>query len=145
MSEIKKVNNDFSVAGQVTQSDLKQAAEEGFKSVLNLRSPDESTYQADEQAQAQTVGLTYANVPLSPSVVEPNRVEAALNQLHDLPTPVLVHCGAGLRATAITLIALAKQQNWTLEKLTKEAEYLGFSLDQPHLQQFIQETYSDVP
>jgi uncharacterized protein (TIGR01244 family) len=144
MSEIKKVNNDFSVAGQVTQAELKQAAKEGFQSVLNLRSPDESTYQTDEQAQAEAAGLKYANVPLSPSVVDPDCVNAALDRLDDLPTPVLVHCGAGLRATAITLIALAQQQNWTLEKLTQEAKSLGFSLEQPHIQQFIEETYHNA-
>jgi uncharacterized protein (TIGR01244 family) len=141
MSDLKKVNDEVSVAGQVTPEDLQQAAEAGFKSVLNLRSPEESTFLVDEQQQAEAVGLQYANVPLSSSTVDQDGVDAALNQLNELPAPVLVHCGAGLRATGITLIALAKQQNWSLEQLTAEAERLGFSLEQPHIKQFIYENY----
>lgn len=142
MSDIKKVNDDLSVAGQVTPENLQQAAAEGFKSVLNLRSPDEATFATDEPQQAKAVGLQYANTPLAATTADPESIDAAIAQLNELPTPVLVHCGAGLRATGITLIALAKQQNWSLETLTTEAERLGFSLDQPHIRQFIQENYS---
>jgi uncharacterized protein (TIGR01244 family) len=142
MSEIKKVNDDLSVAGQVTPEDLQQAAAEGFKSVLNLRSPDETTFLADEPQQAEAAGLQYANTPLSATTADPYGIDAALAQLNHLPTPVLIHCGAGLRATGITLIALAKQENWTLEQLTAEAERLGFSLEQPHIKQFIESNYT---
>lgn len=141
MSEIKKINDDLSVAGQVTPEDLRQAAKEGFKSVLNLRSPMELTFLADEPHLAEIAALQYANTPLSATTADPESSDAALAQLNELPAPVLVHCGAGLRATGITLIALAKQQNWSLETLTAEAERLGFSLDQPHIRQFIQENY----
>ena len=52
----------LSAAGQPTPEELKQAAQEGFKSVLNLRSPDEPGFLSDEQQQAQAAGLQYANI-----------------------------------------------------------------------------------
>jgi uncharacterized protein (TIGR01244 family) len=143
MEDAKKVSEKFSVAGQLTPEDLKQASQAGFKSVLNLRSSSEANSLPDEQQQAEAVGLEYANVPLQPSVAEGSSVSKALEQLEALPKPVLIHCGAGLRAGAIAMIATAKEQNWTLEQLTEKATEIGLNLNQAHIQQFIQETYRD--
>lgn len=49
MENVKKINNELTVAGQITPEQLQQAVEEGFKSVLNLRSPDEEGFLVDEQ------------------------------------------------------------------------------------------------
>lgn len=38
MSDIKKVSDEFSAGGQPTPETLKQLADEGYKSVVNLRS-----------------------------------------------------------------------------------------------------------
>lgn len=137
----KKLNDDYSIAGQVTPEQLQQAAEEGFRSVLNLRSPDEAGVLADEQAQANASGLEYANVPLSNANIDSDKVAQAIQELGDLPKPVLIHCGAGARAGGIALIATAIQDGLTLEDLTTKAEEVGVSLDQPHLKQFIAEQY----
>ncbi|MEH1893400.1 MAG: sulfur transferase domain-containing protein [Nostoc sp.] len=67
LSHIKKVSEDLSAAGQLTSRELKQAAEEGFKSVLNLPFPNEAGFLNDEQQQAQAAGLQYTNVPLKHS------------------------------------------------------------------------------
>ncbi|MBF2025643.1 MAG: protein tyrosine phosphatase family protein [Oscillatoriales cyanobacterium C42_A2020_001] len=142
MESAKKVSDEYSVAGQPSADDLNQAAESGFKSVLNLRSPNETNTLPDEQQQAEAAGLNYANVPLNSSVADEVLVNRALEELEDLPKPVLIHCGAGLRAGAIALIATARDLKWTLEQLTAKANEVGLSLDQPHLKQFIQETYS---
>ena len=141
MAEAKKISSEFSAAGQVTPEDLTQAAQQGFKSVLNLRSPHESGALPDEQQHAEAAGLEYANVPLSSGVSDEAAVAEALSQLEALPTPVLLHCGAGLRAGAIGLISTATQLGWTEEQTIAKATELGISLDQPHLQQFIQTTY----
>lgn len=145
MEITKKVNENYSVAGQPSAADLKQAAENGFKSVLNLRSPNEVNTLPDEQQQAEAAGLSYANVPLNSSVPDEVLVSKALEELEDLPKPVLIHCGAGLRAGAIALIATARDLKWTLEQLTEKANEVGLSLEQPHLKQFLQETYGSNP
>jgi uncharacterized protein (TIGR01244 family) len=137
----KKVNDDYSIAGQVTPEQLKQAADEGFKSVLNLRSPDEAGVLADEPEQANAVGLEYINIPLSNTNFDTSKITKAIEDLGDLPKPVLIHCGAGARAGGIALIATAIQEGLTLEELTTKAKEIGLDLDQPHLKQFVEKQY----
>ncbi|MEH1968741.1 beta-lactamase hydrolase domain-containing protein [Nostoc sp.] len=141
MSNTKKVSDDLSTAGQLTSEELKQAAQEGFKSVLNLRSPDEAGFVSDEQQQAEAVGLQYANVPLKPS--EPNQelTKLAIQEIENLPKPILIHCAAGARAGGIALIANAISEGLTYEKISQKAQELGLNLEQPHLKQFLLEKY----
>ncbi|MEH1826493.1 MAG: sulfur transferase domain-containing protein [Nostoc sp.] len=94
MSNTKKVSDDLSAAGQLTSEDLKQAAQEGFKSVLNLRSPDEAGFFNDEQQQAEAAGLQYANIPLKPSEANQELTELAIQEIENLPKPILIHCAA---------------------------------------------------
>lgn len=141
MSNPKKVSDDLSIAGQVTPEDLQQAAQAGFKSVLNLRSPDETGFLSDEQQQAQAAGLEYANIPLRPT--EPNQelAQAAIEEIENLPKPILIHCAGGARAGGIALIATAIDEGLSQEEITQKAKEVGISLEQPHLKQFLLEKY----
>ncbi|MEH1769663.1 protein tyrosine phosphatase family protein [Nostoc sp.] len=141
MSNTKKVSDDLSAAGQLTSEDLKQAAQEGFKSVLNLRSPDEAGFLSDEQQQAEAAGLQYANVPLKPSEPNQEQTELAIQEIENLPKPILIHCAAGARAGGIALIANAISEGLTYEEISQKAQELGLNLEQPHLKQFLLEKY----
>lgn len=141
----KKLNEDLSYAGQPTPEQLQEAADSGFKAVLNLRSPAESGVSADEAAQAAAAGLGYANVPLSNENPDFEQISKALWEVESLPKPLLIHCGAGLRAGAIALIANAIEEGLTLEQLKAKAQGLGIKLEQPHLKKFIAERYPTPP
>ncbi|WP_392482334.1 beta-lactamase hydrolase domain-containing protein [Nostoc sp. C110] len=141
MSNTKKVSEDLSAAGQPTPKDLKQAAQEGFKSVLNLRSPDEPGFLSDEQQQAQVAGLQYANIPLKPSEANQELTDAAIQEIENLPKPILIHCAAGARAGGIALISNAISEGLTYEEISQKAQELGLNLEQPHLKQFLLEKY----
>ncbi|MEH2258858.1 beta-lactamase hydrolase domain-containing protein [Nostoc sp.] len=141
MSNTKKVSDDLSAAPQLTSEELKQAAQEGFKSVLNLRSPDEAGFLSDEQQQAQAAGLQYANVPLKPSEPNQEQTELAIQEIENLPKPILIHCAAGARAGGIALIANAISEGLTYEEISQKAQELGLNLEQPHLKQFLLEKY----
>jgi uncharacterized protein (TIGR01244 family) len=98
---------------------------------------------SDEQQKAEAVGLQYANIPLKPT--EPNQelTKAALEEIANLPKPILIHCAAGARASGIALIANAIQEGLTYEQIQQKATDLGISLEQPHLKQFLLEQYTD--
>lgn len=64
METIRKINNELTIAGQIDSAELKRLADEGYKSVLNLRSPDEMGFQSSEQLYAQLLGLHYTNLPI---------------------------------------------------------------------------------
>ncbi|AFY43841.1 sulfur transferase domain-containing protein [Nostoc sp. PCC 7107] len=141
MSNSKKVSENLSTAGQVTNEELQQLAQAGFKSVLNLRSPDEAGFLNDEQQQAQEAGLEYANVPLKPSQADKELTELAIEKIDNLPKPILIHCAAGARAGGIALIATAVNEGLTYEQITQKASELGINLEQPHLKQFLLDKY----
>nr|WP_322710049.1 sulfur transferase domain-containing protein [Nostoc sp. ChiSLP03a]MDZ8211187.1 sulfur transferase domain-containing protein [Nostoc sp. ChiSLP03a] len=141
MSNTKKVSDDLSAAPQLTSEELKQAAQEGFKSVLNLRSPDEAGFLSDEQQQAEAAGLQYANVPLKPSEANQEQTELAIQEIENLAKPILIHCAAGARAGGIALIANAISEGLTYKEISQKAQELGLNLEQPHLKQFLLEKY----
>ncbi len=138
MSDVKKVSDEFSAGGQPTPETLKQLADEGYKSVVNLRSPNETGVLADEQQQAKAVGLEYVNVPLKTNSANDNLTATVLSELEELSTPVYFHCGAGGRASALALIAFATQQKLNREKILARAKELDINPDQPHLKQFLE-------
>ena len=142
MSDLKKVNDDLSIAGQISSKELKQLAIGGFKSVLNLRSPDENGFFNDEKQEAQIVGLEYVNVPLNSK--EPNQqlIAEAILEIDHLPKPILIHCAGGARAGGIALIAEAIQAGFTYQEIAQKATELGISLEQPHLKQFLLEKFA---
>jgi uncharacterized protein (TIGR01244 family) len=134
---IKKVSDEFSAGGQPTPETLKQLAEQGYKSVVNLRSLDEVGALEDEQQQTEAAGLQYVNVPLKSTEANDNLTAKVLSELEELPTPVYFHCGAGGRASALALIAFATRQKLNREEVLQKAKELGINPDQPHLQQFL--------
>ncbi len=138
MSDIKKVSDEYSAGGQPTPETLKQLVDEGYKSVVNLRSLDETGALADEQQQAQAVGLEYVNVPLKSTEANDNSTAKVLSELQQLPTPVYFHCGAGGRASALALIAFATQHQLNLEQVLAKAKELDINPDQAHLKQFLE-------
>lgn len=140
--EIRKVNDAYSSAAQITSEQLTQAAADGFKSVLNLRAADEPGFIDTEDEQAAALGLAYRNTPVSPSQAESAPLQQALEALGSLPQPVLIHCRGGLRATAVALAAIALDQNLSHEQFVERVQAEGLTLDQPQIQQFIQDHYS---
>jgi uncharacterized protein (TIGR01244 family) len=133
----KKISEDLTAGGQPDAETIHQLAEQGFKSIVNLRSPTEAGTLNDEQQRAEAAGLQYVNVPLSSSEPNAELTLKVLAELETLPTPVFLHCGAGARGGALALIALATQQGLNREQVLAKAEELGISPEQPHLQSFL--------
>ncbi|MBD2075755.1 phosphatase [Phormidium sp. FACHB-592] len=131
------MSDEFSAGGQPTPVDLKQLADQGFKSVVNLRSSNEVGALVDEQQQAENVGLQYVNVPLQPTEANADLTAAVLAAVELLPTPVFFHCGAGGRASAAALITFATQQKLSRKAVLEKAATLGINPEQPQLQQFL--------
>ncbi len=142
MTDFKKVNDDLSIAGQISAEELRKLAIEGFKSVLNLRDPDENGFFHDEKQEAQIVGLEYTNIPLNSQAPNQELTAEAILEIDHLPKPILIHCAGGARAGGIALIAEAIQSGFTYEQIAQKANELGINLEQPHLKQFLVENFA---
>lgn len=127
MEPIRTIRDDLAIAGQISLEQLKQLARDGYRSVLNLRSPDETGYWADEQSITLGLNLYYLNLPLSRDMLDQATIRAVLQELEDLPKPVLVHCDTALRSAAIALIYVATDQGITYNQAFEKAMNLGLA------------------
>ena len=103
-----RVSDRLSVGGQPSEGDIDQLAERGFKAVVNLRTDDEADLPISPEAErgyAEAVGLTYRRLPIRAAGLRPHQVEAFRRIVESLPGPIYVHCGAGNRASAISILA----------------------------------------
>lgn len=125
METIRKINDELAIAGQILPEQLKQLAEQGFKSVLNLRSPDEKGFSSNERQQAESFGLCYANVPAQMESIDGESAIFVLQYINELPKPELVHCENGALAAVMVLMHIAICQGDTVNQAFERVEQLG--------------------
>lgn len=87
--------------GQPTDNELRQAAELGYKTVVNLRTDGEEI-PFDEPALVEELGMEYVRLPIAGAEGITSENAAALAAiLNDAERPILLHCGSGNRVGAL--------------------------------------------
>ena len=122
MKEPIKLSDRLSAGGQPTEEDLGWLAEVGFRSVVNLRLDGEKNQPMApdvEGTKAAAAGLGYRHVPVSVASLSARDLDSFRKAVEELPGPVYVHCGAGQRACAFSL--LVERQGETPESAFAEA------------------------
>ncbi|MBE8988892.1 beta-lactamase hydrolase domain-containing protein [Nostoc sp. LEGE 12450] len=125
MNIVRKINDQLAIAGQVTPDQLKQIADEGYKSVLNLRLPDETGLLADEHEKTEFLGLYYVNFPTKTEDINHQSMLQIYQAIVELPKPTLIHCDNSIRSAAIVLLYIAIKQGITFEKALQKVISLG--------------------
>ncbi|ACC83294.1 beta-lactamase hydrolase domain-containing protein [Nostoc punctiforme] len=125
MNIVRKINDQLAIAGQITPDQLKQIADEGYKSVLNLRLPDETGLLADEQEKTEFLGLYYVNFPTKTEDINHQSMLQIYQTIVELPKPTLIHCDNSIRSAAIVLLYIAIKQGITFEKALQKVITLG--------------------
>ena len=102
------VRPDLATGGQPTAETLAQLKSLGFKTVVNLRTPQEGA--AEERAAVEAQGLRYVNVPFTLETFSLADVEAVEKVLADPSAgPVLLHCHSSNRVGAVWAAIQARQ------------------------------------
>ncbi|MBD2410469.1 hypothetical protein FACHB389_04245 [Nostoc calcicola FACHB-389] len=125
MNIVRKINNELAIAGQVTLDQLKQIADEGYKSVLNLRFPDETGFLVDEQQKTELLGLYYMNLPFKAEDISDRGTLQIFQRIAQLPKPTLIHCDNSIRSAAIVLLYISLKQGIEFEKALQKVINLG--------------------
>jgi len=89
--------------GQPTFDQIKQAAETGFKTVINLRTDNELPDPAQELTWVEGSGMKYIHIPISvPEGLTPQKTKVFAEAL-SMPEnyPLIVHCKSGNRVGAM--------------------------------------------
>jgi uncharacterized protein (TIGR01244 family) len=137
-----RVSDRISVGGQPSEADLDRLAERGFRAVINLRTDDESNLPISPEAErafAETAGLAYRRLPIRPAGLRPHEVEAFRAIARDLPGPIFVHCAAGERASAISV--LAEGVGETADATLLEAARQGIAIPEHDFGAFIRQCF----
>jgi len=102
---------DVCVAPQLTAEAMAEAAQAGFKSVVNNRpdfehGPDQPT-SAQIEAAARAAGLEYRHLPVAGGYQSPEEIAAMAKLLAELPRPLLMFCRSGARSSRLYQAAVA--------------------------------------
>ena len=134
-----KLSEEITVTGQLTEEQIKQAAQEGFHSVLNLRAPEEEGVLSREKEIAQGAGLSYLNIPVLKKEINDELTTNVLFEIDSLPKPALIHCASGIRAGAMAFMHRATREGLSAEEAMSKAQSLGFDCSsEPELKQFFE-------
>ncbi|EYD72149.1 hypothetical protein Lokhon_00939 [Limimaricola hongkongensis DSM 17492] len=145
MENVVEIDSNHSIARFAPdEAALRQAAEKGFRSVVNFRTAEEKQEVApdEERRIAEDAGLTYLHHPVSPEALDDALVDDFRRSLDDLPQPVLLHCASGKRAGAMTLMALAAEKGLDGDAVIDMGRENGLDLSQEQIGQFVK-AYAD--
>lgn len=103
--DIKNIDQRFSIAGQLNETDLEDIARQGFKLVINFRPDGEGgetqPHNAVLAAKARELGLDYAYLPVVPNQIQASDIEKMHMLLARHEGPVLGFCRTGNRANSV--------------------------------------------
>ena len=139
MNQFKPLGNGTLIGPQPSESDLRQAKQEGIKTVIDFRLPSETpTPNAELVARS---GLDYVSIPVNKASLSADQVDVLDRAMRDKDGPFLLHCASGARAATLLVLSQAKQNRWTAQRAFYEARAMGFDLENaPEFADFIKAT-----
>jgi uncharacterized protein (TIGR01244 family) len=139
MDQFKLLENGMLIGPQPTEDDLRQAKQEGIKTVIDFRLPSETPTPNSELVARS--GLDYVNIPVNKTSLSADQVDALDRAMRDKDGPFLLHCASGARAATLLVLSQAKQNRWTAQRAFQEARAMGFDLENaPEFTDFIKAT-----
>lgn len=130
VSKFVEVEPGFSVSPQLIESDLDQAAAEGFTLIVNNRPEGEEGGQplgADLADHAQELGIKWIDIPVTHAGFSASQVERLGEALETASGPVLAFCRSGTRSTMLWALTMARAGRHPAE-LQDRAANAGYDL-----------------
>ncbi len=110
----RKVDDQLITGGQPNEAQLKSAAAEGFKTVINLATLNPRYSLEDEEGLVASLGMTYYHIPVDWENPQESDFEAFETVVKGLPAgKTLVHCAANFRVTAFYALYALKNLGWS--------------------------------
>jgi uncharacterized protein (TIGR01244 family) len=134
------INDHMTVGTQPTEAQLAELKQQGFKTIVNLRQPDEPEQPLAPDAEGEKVrelGMHYVHIPVSEKAMKPEQVDEFRKHLAALPAPVYVHCRKGKRAGAFAMMHASVEAGASGDQTLQQAEQMGFECDVPEIKEFV--------
>ena len=139
------VNDQLITGGQPTAEQIKSAAAEGFKAIINLATFHPQHSLPDEAGLVRSLGMTYYHVPVEwtdPQESDFDAFEQVFRQASNEKT--LLHCAANFRATAFYSLYAMKYLGWSEEQAEKFRATIWQGSKHPIWEQFIREMQARI-
>jgi uncharacterized protein (TIGR01244 family) len=127
-------------AGQPTGEQLQLLAEEGYKTVIDLR-PATEPHGYDEPQAARENGMAYVNVPVDLQTLDQAAIDKFLEAMRKAERPVLLHCATSNRVGALYYAWLVLEEDVPARAAMAKAKASG--LRSPELVQKIEKLVSE--
>jgi uncharacterized protein (TIGR01244 family) len=117
----------LAVAGKPSPEALARLKQQGFKTVIDLRSESEGL--AEEKASVESQGLRYVSVPMTAqsfTLADALKVKGVLDD--PASGPVLLHCAASNRVGGVIAVIEAKNGK-SVEQAIEEGKKAGLRSD----------------
>ncbi|WP_439273488.1 TIGR01244 family sulfur transferase [Pseudochrobactrum sp. HB0163] len=100
--EIRPLNENFAVTGQLAPQDIAAIAAQGYKTLICNRPDHEADDQPDYASVAQAAenaGLRVYFIPVAGGQITQANIDDMSAALAEAPAPVLAYCRSGARCT----------------------------------------------
>jgi uncharacterized protein (TIGR01244 family) len=111
-------------AGQPSAAQFSELAKAGVRTVIDLRSPVEARG-FDESASVRAAGLTYRNIPVTPTTLGNHEFDEVRGLLRDGARPMLIHCGSANRVGALLIPYLMLDEKQSRDDALRIAHDVG--------------------
>ena len=131
MTEPTKINDQISVAAQISLADLAAFKAAGYTTVMNNRPDNEEPGQLDHatvEAEAKKQGLNYVYLPIVSSAISRKDVHDFQNALLREGKPVLAHCRSGTRCYLMYALTRVLNDGVSPLALVAEAASKGYDI-----------------
>lgn len=142
MPDRMKINDQITIGAQPSEAELKTMADNGMKTIINLRTEDEDMQRIDPDAEGQLAkkhGLAYVSLPTSIQNAGSEHVDSFRDALEQADKPVFIHCKLGKRAGAFVMMHQAIQQGWSGQQTLDKAQEMGFECENEEMERFVRE------
>jgi RimJ/RimL family protein N-acetyltransferase/protein tyrosine phosphatase (PTP) superfamily phosphohydrolase (DUF442 family) len=134
----RKVSDLLITGGQPTAEQLKSAADEGFRVVINLATQKSDHALEDEAGLVQSFGMEYHHIPVEWEQPTERDFAAFEQVMKQLPTgKTLIHCAANFRATAFYALYAFKNLGWSKAQAETFRASIWQGSDYPIWEKFI--------
>lgn len=127
-------------AGQPTGEQLQLLAEEGYKTIIDLRTPEEPRGFNEAEA-ARLNGMAYVNIPVTLQTLDQATVDKFLEAMRKAKRPLILHCTSSVRVGALYYAWLVLEEDVPPKAALAKAKAAG--LRHPEFTQKIEKLVSE--
>lgn len=126
---VSTYDNQVYFAGQPDEAALRQFADFGVKTVINIRTSGEiESLGFDEQKTVEEAGMTYVHVPMGRELPSDDALKRILDTLDTAGDgPVLLHCASSNRVGSVWSVYAGERAGLDLEAAIAEGKAAGMS------------------